>query len=287
VKKLVVGGVPLTLSPFFLFVCKTHGTLPISGRHQTEPRPEVPVSSSRSAARAEPSPSISLLVVPPPPVPSSRPSLRGENPAPPLLSYAPRRSTDTRMPGLAAPPPSMAPSTRCQSHPLEPVVEFAFSPALCRCFLHRVWWLGSRFCVRWQNSGHFPARSHRAPPSTAACPLAGHQDRLLQDRRTRTHTLSLSERCTMHLWTRSTAPVHGRARRCSLACRQRRPSDLRRTAWIGPSPWSTEPAAATSHAVHPRCPICDPRLRSSPRPVNHAWSPPLCKKAHVCNTSGV
>jgi hypothetical protein len=112
-------------------------------------------------------------------------------PHPPLISCAPSRSTGTGMLGLAAPPPSVAPFTHSQSHPLEPVVEFTFSPALCGCFSRRVWWPGSPFCVRRRNSGHLPARSHRAPLSTAACSLASHQDRLIQDRRTRSLTPSL------------------------------------------------------------------------------------------------
>jgi hypothetical protein len=66
---------------------------------------------------------------------------------PPLLSCAPSHSTGTRMPRLAAPPPFVAPFARNQSHPLELIVEFAFFPA-CRCYPRRVWWSGSRFCVR-------------------------------------------------------------------------------------------------------------------------------------------
>jgi hypothetical protein len=101
--------------------------------------------------------------------PSLRPRLVCvvRTPPPPLISCTPSRSTGTDMPGLATPPPSVASFTRSQSHPLEPVVEFAFFPALCRCFSRRVWWPGSHFCVHRRNSSLLPARSYRASPPTA------------------------------------------------------------------------------------------------------------------------
>jgi hypothetical protein len=85
--------------------------------------------------------------------------------------------------------------TRCRhgrrDHLLESLVGFAVFPASCRRKLRSKPSPITRYCVRRRNSGHLPARSHRAPSSTAARPLASHQDRLIQDRRTRSLTPSL------------------------------------------------------------------------------------------------
>jgi hypothetical protein len=85
--------------------------------------------------------------------------------------------------------------TRCRhghrDHLLESPVGFIVFPASCRTKPCSKPSPITHFCVRRRNSGHLPARSHRAPPSTAARPLASHQDRLIQDRRTRSLTPSL------------------------------------------------------------------------------------------------
>jgi hypothetical protein len=177
----------------------------IAGCASTSPSDHPPTSPDRAAPEIRRRPSSDRWRRSSPPLPHSPRSLHpehhGEVRKPPLFLFHTSWCLAPSPPcAVRRRPPRWARShTSHQSHPLEPHVELAFSPAPCRCYPRRVWWLGSRFCVRQRTSDETARSScsspwppdHRwmAPIKSGHTPLA---------------------RSILDQWTKSTSAVHGR-----------------------------------------------------------------------------